>query len=356
MDTLQRFAEWFNHAFLESLGTDLRALDACSSDPSVAATYRQALHIAAAGGKRTRPFVAAALYRATADSTHEEITDVLFALEIFHLFALVHDDIMDGAEERHGQATIHAAVRGRLSHSGATGDARAVALAEAILVGDYLLSLVHDYVLRARRRGTISHERCNDAEALLAQMSREVVIGQHLDIELTTRSNVRERDILDRHHLKTALYTFVRPMQIGAVLGGGGAEVLRFCEDVGSALGKGFQLEDDLLDLLAEEAELGKMPGADLSQRQHTLLTAELRQRGTQIDIALLESFWGHPLSPSQLQQARDMFIRCGAVDSVRSRAQGYFDHARTVLTTTPFARRVPELMELLLFLERRLP
>ncbi len=356
VESINQFASRFNLALEAALRCEIDRIHACSSDESVFHTYEHLITLANAGGKRARPFVASLLFQACQGTTDASITPTLVALETFHLFALVHDDVMDNAEERHGKPTMHAAVRIRLAQSGATGDTRSTAMAEAILAGDLLLSLVHQFLLK-QLDSDIPQDRVRRAHELLIQMSREVVIGQHLDVEFTTRRDVREREILDRHHLKTSLYTFVRPMQIGAILGGGGTEILEFCEAFGSALGLGFQLEDDLLDLLADEATLGKMPGADLTQRQHTLLTAKVRQRGTAEDGAMLESFWGHVLSPSKLHSARQMFHESGAIESVRERAKATFNEARATLQSSPLPKDANLALEsLLTFFEARLP
>lgn len=356
VETLSAFAVRFNPVFHEALAKEIEKVAECSNDESVLQTYRHIVTLAKAGGKRARPYVASLLYRACGNESDEDILQFLIALETFHLFALVHDDIMDNAEERHGQPTVHAAVRTRLAQSGAIGDTRGTASAEAILTGDFLLTLVHQFAL-SQQDGAVPRERVDQAHRLLILMSREVVVGQHLDMEFPTRRDVREREILDRHHLKTSLYTFVRPMQIGAVLAGANAAVLDFCLAFGSALGMGFQLEDDLLDLLADETTMGKVPGADLTQRQHTLLTAKLRQSGTSEQSAMLEGFWGHTLSASQLQTARKMFQDSGAIDAVRARAKQAFDDARKLLDSAPLPPSATRALEqLLLFFEQRLP
>ncbi len=356
METLSEFAGRFDTEFHTSLAEEIEKISEYSRDESVLQTYGHLLTLAKSGGKRARPYVASLLYRACSDRSDEDIMQFLIALETFHLFALVHDDVMDNAEVRHGLPTVHAAVRTRLAQSSATGDTRNTAQAEAILTGDFLLTLVHQFVLH-QHHGVVPRERVDEAHRLLIQMSREVVIGQHLDIEFTTRRDVQESDILARHHLKTSLYTFVRPMQIGALLAGGDVGVLDFCHAFGSALGMGFQLEDDLLDLLADESALGKVPGADLTQRQHTLLTAKLRQRGTSEQSAMLESFWGHALTGLQLENARQIFKDSGAIDAVRARATQAFADAQELLNASPLPKPATHALEqLLLFFQARLP
>ena len=356
VETLADFAVRFNPVFQELLSKEIEKITDCSTDENVLYAYRHLVTLASAGGKRIRPYVASLLYRACGNASDEDIMHFLIFLETFHLFALVHDDIMDSADERYGQPTVHAALRTRLAQRGAMGDIRSASIAEAILCGDLLLTLVHQFTLN-QQGGIVPRERVDEAHRLLILMSREMVIGQHLDIEFPTRLDVSERDILNRHHLKTSLYTFVRPMHIGAVLGGANAAVRHFCIAFGSALGMGFQLEDDLLDLLSNETAMGKAPGADLTQRQHTLLTAQLRQHGTKEQSAVLESVWGKALSPEQLNTARALFHDSGATDAVRSRAAEAFGEARGLLRGAPLPAEAAQALERLLqFFEHRLP
>jgi geranylgeranyl diphosphate synthase, type I len=192
---------------------------------------------------------------------------------------------------------------------------------------------------------------------LLIQMSKEIVVGQHLDMEYTTRTDVPEAEILRRHHLKTSLYTFIRPMQIGTTLAGADGPVLKFCEEFGTELGLGFQLEDDLLDILGEEAALGKRLGSDLSQRQHTLLTSDFRKRADAAQRARFESYWGHELSADQLRDVKTMFEETGTFETVRAKARTAFTAAGRALENSPLPADVNSaLSELLTFFVHRLP
>lgn len=330
-------------------------MNGISNDPSVAATYGHAAELAAKGGKRSRPYVASLLYRACSGKDDADIMSSLMALETFHLFALVHDDIMDGGAERYGMPTMHIAVRDRLN-TVEPERAMKAAEAEAILVGDLLLTLVHEMMLD-QLESPIDARLVTQAHKMLIRMSKEIVIGQHLDMDYTTRTDVPDTDILRRHHLKTALYTFVRPMQIGTTLAGADGPVLKFCEEFGTELGLGFQLEDDLLDVLGEESALGKRLGSDLSQRQHTLLTSDFRKRANATQRARFESYWGHELSADQLHDVKKMFEETGTLEAVREKARTAFTAAGHALEKSPLpAEANSALSELLTFFVHRLP
>ncbi len=327
-----------------------------STDPCIRETYGQVQALAAGSAKRIRPYVASLLFRDAAGTNSDApIMPALVALEAFHLFALVHDDIMDDADERYGIRTLHAFIREReQARLGARG-ADQLGRAHAILAGDALLTLVHDLFVRlAEEQPTLP---VTTAHRLLIKVSHEIVTGQHLDIAFTVRPDCAEADIIQRHHLKTALYTFARPMQIGAVLGGGKKDTLVFCEAFGSALGVGFQLEDDLLDLLGDEAETGKTPGIDITQCQHTLLTQHVKERGTPEQKALLTTLWGKHFAAGDLANARTLFTESGAVDALRAKATAAFDEADRLLAQCPLQPATKETLGgLVSFLRQRLP
>ncbi len=353
METLKDFADRFHETFACEISHLKEDILRISSDVSVQNVYSQVEQLAAGKAKRIRPYVASVLYRDAARCTDDaEVMPALVGLEMFHLFALIHDDIMDDADERYGCATIHCRLRGQEQERLGPDAADRLGRAHAILAGDMLLTQVHALFLRLA--GTPGGR---ESHRLLLTMSREIVTGQHLDLAYTVRPACTEADILQRHHLKTSLYTYVRPMQIGALLGGGSPEAMAFCEAFGTAIGQGFQIEDDLLDLLGDAADTGKKPCADITQRQHTLLTQHIAVHGTAKQCAMLEDMWGKEISGRLLQETRALFLSSGAVDAVRSTAQAAFRRAEEILEEAriqPGTRQV--LREHVAFLSRRLP
>ncbi len=350
------FVARFNPALNAEMTRFQGEIAGIADDPAIRTAYARASALAAGGGKRIRPYVASLLFRDAARcETDDVIMPALIAIETFHLFALVHDDIMDDADERYGIPTIHAFIREQEKDRLGLKNADALGRSHAILVGDSLLTLVHDLFFKTADQ----HDPAavHAAHRLLITMSQEIVAGQHLDIACTVRPDTTEAQILKRHFLKTALYTFARPMQIGATLGGGSPELLRFCEAFGAAIGVGFQLEDDLLDLLGEKAKTGKTPGIDLTQHQQTLLTLHVAARGTPEQKARLEKLWGQTFDEPTLAEARALFQESGAVDVLRHRAQASFTEAARLLKQSPLQPATAETLGgLVAFLQERLP
>ncbi len=357
METRADFVARFHPAFVSEIERLKQEVLAISADTSLEEAYGQTLALAKGPAKRIRPYVASLLFRdASGTDNDEAILPALIAIEAFHLFALVHDDIMDEADERYGIATIHAHIR--TLEKARLGDHAAdlIGRAHAILVGDAMLNLVHDLFLRLTEQASDA-ARVRRAHQLLVTMSREIVTGQHLDVAFTVRPDCTEKDIISRHHLKTALYTFARPMQIGAILGGAPEDTLDFCQRFGSAVGIGFQLEDDLLDVLGDEKKTGKTPCIDITQCQHTLLTQHVKTKGTPAQQETLKRLWGKPLDAAGVAEVRAVLEESGATAAAREKAREAFASASSLLAASPLKpATAATLAELVEFLQKRLP
>jgi len=356
METHPDFVLRFTPHFLAEMEKMNAEMFTVSDDICMHEIYDQVLALAAGRAKRIRPYVASLLYQDVAKKSDDKIMPALIALEVFHLFALVHDDIMDDADERYGLATIHAHIRLLKEPHLGSAIADHLGRGHAILAGDSLLTRVHDLFHRLAS-SEVGSSHASQAYKLFLQMSREIVMGQHLDLDLTIREQCTNDDVLRRHHLKTSLYTFVRPMQIGAILGGASEDVLIFCEKFGAAIGQGFQIEDDLLDVLADAQTTGKKTCIDISQRQHTLLTQHVREHGSSTHITLLKKIWGTDMTGDLLTEAREMFQESGAVASVRAKAMQAFSQAEQTLDAAELHPKTKHVLhELVTFFKQRLP
>lgn len=263
------------------------------------------------GGKRLRPFIAFSLYRATnPTATLSDVREILLAIELFHIFCLIHDDVMDEAPLRHGTPTLHHFVRDHV-YAGATRQVSTIRASEsqAILIGDLVFNLVTQLLDAA---DTQRKPHLPAVRRLFHDLVEEVCLGQMLDIDLTVRLNVPEAEVLRKNEFKTARYSFMRPLQIGATLAGR-PEILPVCEAFGLALGQLYQTQDDLLDIFGDSAETKKETMTDITQNQHTVLTAHVRTVGGTA-TATLDSFIGTTISPDGAQTLRTLFIDTGAV------------------------------------------
>ena len=303
------------------------------------------------GGKRIRPYLASIAFTNLGGTLTTEILRVLSSLEFFHLFCLIHDDIIDEGALRHGIPTLHTYAKTRLEQEKRLGQAAHLGEAHALLIGDLLFAWSIDLMQSPTVGTPRSRER---VRTLFFQMINEVVIGQLLDVDLTTRSRASSAEIAQKMYLKTAGYTFVKPLQLGASLCTSAKPVMRFCERFGTAVGHAFQWQDDLLDLTGDPTKTKKTCFSDLLTRQQTPFTQHVREQGSKEDVLLLDALLGHPLTEAEQQEARNLFERTGAFSVGQRGIETALANAETLLAKATFLKHPEEFHDLIALLHHR--
>jgi geranylgeranyl diphosphate synthase type I len=305
---LDEFQAWFNKGLFEYIDARIGKYEQFTKRDAILDSLAQ-VRALARGGKRIRPYLAFLSYQAEGGKNVEDIQNALIAIELFHIFCLIHDDIIDEDDMRRGTQTVHARMGAYYAKMGRAQIAGRAGSAQALLVGDLVFAWVFELLAPY-----FVHEQVR--EEFLYTID-EVVIGQMIDVDLMAQSQATREGILDKMRLKTAGYTFVQPLRLGRLLAG---KVLRdeTLDAIGLALGLGFQMQDDLLDIYSTEAAMGKNIGSDIEESQHTLLTQFIIDSGAQKDIQELRSFMGQAMDSEKLTQLRSLFDRTGASDALR--------------------------------------
>ena len=228
-----------------------------------------------AGGKRLRPVMTYLGWVAASGRRHgighPDVVRVGAALELLHLFALVHDDVMDESDSRRGHPTVHVRARELHRSVGATGAAQRFGESIAILLGD----LAH------AEADELAAELPAPMRRIWRELVVELVCGQRYDL---TGSAAGRHDLPHARHVarsKSGAYTVERPLQLGAAAAGSSDEVARCLRTYGRALGEAFALRDDLLGIWGDPSRTGKPVGDDLLSAKPTVLLALARQRLT---------------------------------------------------------------------------
>ncbi|MCC7522874.1 polyprenyl synthetase family protein [Candidatus Uhrbacteria bacterium] len=325
---IQAFKKRFDPVLMKFLDRKIRLYVKHTSDPFILEMIGYASKLLLASGKRVRPYMAAMTYKASGGRSDAKALPVFAGLELFHAFALVHDDIMDRGEERHGIPTAHRYVERRLKEQGRTGSAAHLGEAQAILIGDLLFSWANETLAGTK------------AYPIFIRMIDEVLTGQMIDVDVMTRRSVDDGLIMDKMRLKTATYTFVRPMQIGAVLAGANGKMAKFCEAYGLPLGLAFQIQDDMLDMITPAHVHGKTAFSDLRDGQHTLFTQYIFSHGTASEIRQLRSMMGASLSERDRPRVIAFFESTGSLEYGRTVMNAYFDEAEQALVKMNFPKR----------------
>ncbi len=213
--------------------------------------YEPCEYLLQLGGKRVRP--AMCLMSTDLFSTKNENSFfAATAIEIFHNFTLVHDDIMDKAPTRRGKKTVHEKYN----------------LPVAILSGDVLCIYAYQFLNK------INHPAKNDVVELFNKTAIEICEGQQLDMDFEKEENLSKVDYIEMIRLKTAVL-LACSMKIGALLGNANKEEAQLMYEIGEDIGLAFQLKDDYLDAFGDAKKTGKQQGGDILANKKTILVAE---------------------------------------------------------------------------------
>lgn len=268
MTELAIFQERFNVHLKKFLDLQTRTVAKHTQNPSVIDYIDHTKEIILGPGKRIRPYIAYLMYKSLGGQDDENALKLLVGLEIFHSYGLVQDDIIDKGKRRHGEETTHIYVAKKLKQEERRGDHEHIGNSQAMLVSGILFSWSQKII---DSNSNFDPEKMAKVKNLFHEMAEEVGIGQMVDVDITTRDNVSEQDIYEKTRLKTAGYSFIKPLQIGAALAGNKTEEIEvFCREFGLRMGIAFQTQDDLLDVTSSDSELGKTSSSDKSQNQHT--------------------------------------------------------------------------------------
>ncbi|HET6995546.1 MAG TPA: polyprenyl synthetase family protein [Chitinophagaceae bacterium] len=209
------------------------------------------------GGKRIRP-VLCLMGNELFDDIKEDTWKVSAAIELFHNFTLVHDDIIDNAPLRRGQPTLH----------------EKFGKNTALLAGDVMLVTAYEYL------NSISGKYVFSINRLFNRTAKEVCEGQQLDIDFEKQDSVSFDQYLKMIELKTSVL-LAASLKMGAILGGAGERNQNLLYEFGKKLGLAFQVQDDYLDAFGDPGKFGKQLGGDILANKKTFLLIHALENAT---------------------------------------------------------------------------
>lgn len=290
------------------------------------------------GGKRFRPAFCYWGYVAVTGQPepYEPVLAAAASLDLLHVSALVHDDLIDGSDTRRGAPAAHLLNAELHRQAGWRGSSQQFGQAGATLLGDLLL------VWSAQLWGGcgLSPDVLQRARPALDAVRAEVMLGQYLDI-VAQHAEVSLERSQRVNEFKSARYTVARPAQLGALLAGAEPGLVEALGRFGSPLGRAFQLRDDLLGVYGDMSLTGKPAGDDLREGKRTVLVAYAMEQATPAAAARLARLLGDPdLDLDGVDEARQIITETGAVQRVEAEIAA--DHA-AALAVLAEARLHPE-------------
>lgn len=297
------------------------------------------------GGKRLRPYAA---YVAFAES-EKNLTDkewlVFIALELIHVLALIHDDIIDKATKRRGVDSVHVFVQKNFNI--VRGDKKHFSNSQALLVGDLIFSSAFQALYSSGVSGDVS--------STIHKMLDEVILGQMIDVDLACGDIAPRSKIVTKSKYKTALYTFARPFEVGCLLGNVPLSTQSKFFMIGELIGLTYQAQDDYLDVFDTRDILQKELMNDIKEGQQTLVTYHFFKKASQEQCSQFLKYFGRDFSNSNVQEILHLFAELDIQKDVKKELDQLFKDTKENLFHSDFSEKTKKsLVELITTLEKR--
>ena len=280
--------------------------------------YEPIEYTLAAGGKRVCPqlaMIASLMF----GGKEEEVLPVALALEVFHNFTLLHDDVMDKAQVRRGRATVHVKWNENT----------------AILSGDQMI--IEAYKLLAE----VPADKLAKVLKMFNQMGTEICEGQQYDVDFESQEEVSIEEYLKMIRLKTAVL-LANALKMGAYIAGAKDEQQEMLYEFGIHIGLAFQIQDDILDVWGNPETFGKAVGGDISCNKKTFVYLEAKGRlGDEArgDEAMrLEEWYSHVLEDNteKIAAVKEIFEQLGVRERCEKVVEEYTQVALDILEKLP--------------------
>jgi len=298
------------------------------------------------GGKRIRPGLVIAGYKAVGGNNHGRITKAAVSLEAFQTYVLIHDDVEDEDDERRGGPTMHKMYEEVYEKEDMIGGKEKYGRNIAITAG----SLAGSYSVDTLSKTDFDAETKIKAVRKLEQIHRYTAAGQTLDHTINHRKTeeVTEEDVLKIHELKTAQYTIAGPLELGAILGKGTKEQIKVLREFGIKAGKAFQTYDDMLGLYGTKEKLGKPVDSDLKEGKKTLLILKALENGNEEQKEKIKKALGNKnITQKQVEEVRKIVKETGSYEYSKKRVSKMIEESKEALKDSNKIN--PEIKEFLL-------
>ncbi len=298
--------------------------------PSPESLYGPNRYFLQLGGKRIRP-VLCLMGNELFDEINKDSWNVATAIELFHNFTLIHDDIMDNAPLRRGVQTVH----------------EKFGSSTALLAGDVMLVTAYDYLNK------VSGKYVSSIISLFNKTAREVCEGQQLDMDFEKADVVAYDEYLDMINLKTSVL-LAASLKMGAILGGALERNQNLIYEFGRKMGLAFQVQDDYLDAFGDPQKFGKQVGGDIKANKKTFLLIHALETASPKQKEQLEQLL-KTNSEDKVDEVLSVFRECRVDEWARELKEKYmqeaFDHLEDIAV---LSKRKEPLKQLALYLTQR--
>jgi geranylgeranyl diphosphate synthase, type I len=280
-------------------------------------------------GKRIRPILFYFGYFLAGGKNKTEALKASVAIELAHSYLLIHDDIIDQDDFRHGGLSMHCRYKKIFAGKFKEKDLKHFGYSMAILAGD----LASSFGCEVLANSNFSSDLKIKAIFRLNHIIANTIMGEALDVILSECQNVNTDEIFEMQKYKTAKYTIEGPLHLGAILAGADKEFLESLSKFAVPVGIAFQIQDDIIGIFGDEKKIGKPVGSDIKEGKKTLLISKAFEKADKNQRNILNSVLGKKdISIEDIDNTRNVIVKTGSLEFSKTKIQELINEAKKSL------------------------
>jgi geranylgeranyl diphosphate synthase type I len=286
-------------------------------------------------GKRIRPILFYFGYIIGGGKDKSEILKTSIAIELIHSYLLIHDDIIDRDNFRHGNFSMHHSYAKKAENDFKNINSKHFGISMAIIAGDLASTFGYEILTNSN----FSIDLKAKAIKKLNQIISNTIAGEALDVILVEYSDVDVDRIFEMQKYKTAKYTIEGPLHTGAILAGADEKFLDSLSRYAIPIGIAFQIQDDIIGVFGNEKKIGKPVGSDIKEGKKTLLFAKALEKANDIQKQILNNTLGNKsINIDDIDNVRDIIIKTGSLEFSKNKAIELVREAKKNLNNLEFS------------------
>ncbi len=269
-------------------------------------------------GKRIRPILFYFGYIIGGGKDKLEALKISIAVELIHSYFLIHDDIIDRDNFRHGDFSMHYSYAKKAENDFKNIDSKHFGISMAIIVGDLALSFGYEILNSSNFKKDLKIKALNSLDKIICN----TVFGQALDLTLNKIDDFNIDSIFEMQKYKTAKYTIEGPLQLGAILAGAEEKFLNSLSGFAIPAGIAFQIQDDIIGIFGNEKKIGKPVGSDIKEGKKTLLIVKAMEKSDNVQKQVLNNALGSEnINSDDINNIRDIIIKTKSLEFSKNKA-----------------------------------
>ena len=340
----QNFLQVFNphlESYLDSIPAQVKDMD-----KSVLSLIETASLATKSSGKRLRPYLVSLGYQIAGKQSYDQKTvfDAALVAEIFHSFAVIHDDIIDKSDSRRNQKTSHVVFEDIHMQKQLKNDASHFGVSMAILAGDLEVALSSFLISNLNINLDIKQKLLSS----YSEMFFNLVLGQYQDVyQSFDPKRPSEKMIMSTLRWKSGEYTIEFPLKFGGLLGGADEKLLDFFKVFAVPVGIAFQLKDDLLGVFSSSADIGKSNLSDIREGKNTLLIKYALDQANSDQKSQLDRILGNENSDeNDLNTVQKILVDTGSKACIENKILQLSKEAKSCVSTSGIEEKYKNIIE----------